>query len=247
MDTNPSKADSTHAIFLIPELLVQILSELPDNDLKTCYRVSPRWGDILRAHLPPEKLPLPESPPSYRPLIHDLPGNVALHPLLQSSLALPWELCNSPLDIAWKRFWTNNCEYDAHRELINFRITLKLPIDAWFALFENENQIWRSTYMADPPPTAVEVRCGPGARLFSHQSRWRPEGYTDIPGCTAVSASNGFVRIEREKGVRLGDVVEELRVVVVVCDLGKAEDTEILAIFWWSERFIKLLVTVFWD
>jgi hypothetical protein len=80
---------TTHAIFLIPELLINILLQLPDTDLKTCYCVSPLWGEVLRAHLPPEKLPLPEPIPSYRPLNNKLDPDldrlrgVILHPYIK--------------------------------------------------------------------------------------------------------------------------------------------------------------------
>jgi hypothetical protein len=46
-----------HAIFLIPELLMAILRQLSPSDLRTCFRVSRSWVEVISLHLPPHHIP----------------------------------------------------------------------------------------------------------------------------------------------------------------------------------------------
>lgn len=48
-----------HPIFVVPELLIGVLSALPLKDLRNCYRVLSWWREVIHAHMPPDKIPLP--------------------------------------------------------------------------------------------------------------------------------------------------------------------------------------------
>ncbi|KAF2871741.1 hypothetical protein BDV95DRAFT_607152 [Massariosphaeria phaeospora] len=57
----------SHTVFQTPPLLIHIVSFLPDASLLTCLHISRHWTQTLKQHLPPENLPLPDSPYPYIP------------------------------------------------------------------------------------------------------------------------------------------------------------------------------------
>jgi hypothetical protein len=81
-----------HAVFLIPELMIQVFNHLDAHSLRTCFHVSHYWTSVLRAHLPPEKLPLPHDWISTQPKdtawFDD--NGVWLHPALEHFCESSW-------------------------------------------------------------------------------------------------------------------------------------------------------------
>lgn len=53
-----------HSIWHIPELVLRITTFLDERDLARCYRISQQWRNILKANIPPHRLPLPDVPNS---------------------------------------------------------------------------------------------------------------------------------------------------------------------------------------
>jgi hypothetical protein len=274
MENSPT----THAIFLIPEILIRILLQLPDEDLKTCYCVSPLWGEVLRAHLPLKKLPLPEHLPSHKPLRNKDQNDclssacVTLHPSIKlSDIHWPYYAASTThpdgtrtwsLETAWQLYWTEMSawECDAQGKLTKLRLDVCFNYHRWL---ENEDQIWRNTYFADPPPTAVEVRCARDTMFNSYERPWRPTGYTNIlkpfkyVSYGYYSPLGGYLRIEREKGVGLGDVLDELNGVIVwdedACRrrLRRTGGEDMGSEIWEGyldecKKFVGLKVTMFW-
>jgi hypothetical protein len=87
----------------------------------------------------------------------------------------------------------------------------RIPWHDWEALLYSDDPDLRNTYIATPvPPTTVEVRIEDGADF---RMTWEYEDeYNDILGSDLYRVPNpGCVRMERERGVRLGDMLDALR------------------------------------
>jgi hypothetical protein len=186
MEASNTTQVASHGIFHIPELLIQIFLELPDKDLQKSYAVSSYWSKVLKAHLPPEKLPLPDGPPS--PAYKKMPWPEMMDLLqLNPALESPDEY-HSPLP-------SDTSYLNSSHKYFTQTMT-RIPWHDWKALRYSEDAELRNTYIATPvPPTAVEVRIEDGAEFWE----FGEQGYNDILKLDENRVLNtGCMRIERE-------------------------------------------------
>ncbi|KAG9194465.1 hypothetical protein G6011_04500 [Alternaria panax] len=228
-----------HRIFLLPELLIQIISFLPPSDLRTCASVSRHWKETLRLNLHPRNLPLPDT---LSPHDHATtqPHRLKKLPQLISSLAQDilfrtsqWQNAGGLSDISDDYyFWHEG----AHRDLLSalsqylhpwlgkhmcelvgglneiaqgdmgICVRSKLTtaeFDEWF--LEGKRKMGEmEAYLTRPVTRSVEVYCVEGAM-------WDPEYGNVLHRGVRRQWQQRCVKIERERGIRIGDVIDELR------------------------------------
>jgi hypothetical protein len=189
----PNAAPQPHRIFLVPELLVSILSALPLVDLLNCYRVSSWWREILHTHMPPKKIPLPGDVETHERPIGVPYSHVSMHPALSG-------LENQEWPASW--------QYNEVGQPTTGQISLELFYHEYLSLLDDES-IYRDAYIAYPPPTSVQVHCHRTAVIsFSEDDNWRH----------AYGSGRPYLWVERDNGVRLGDVLDYIRGAVRLCD-----------------------------
>jgi hypothetical protein len=197
MEASITTQDASHIIFHIPELLIRVLIELPDKELQRTYAVSSFWSKVLKAHLPPEKLPLPDGAPS------------------PAYKKLPWAEMTDLLQLNPALGLPGGDDSDTPHLVFSYMYSAKtmtrIPWHDWEALLYSDDPELRNMYIVTPVlPTTVEVRIEDGADF---RTTWEYEdGYNDILGSELYCVPNpGCVRMERERGVRLGDMLDALR------------------------------------
>jgi hypothetical protein len=189
----PNPPLQLHRIFLIPELLVSILSVLPLEDLRNCYRVSSQWREIIHTHMPPKKIPLPGDVETYERPIAVPHGHVSMHPALSG-------LENQEWPASW--------QYNEVGQPTGGQISLELFYHEYLSLFDDES-IYQDAYIAYPPPTSVQVHCHRTAVIsFSDDNNW----------CHEDRLGWQYLQVERDDGVRLRDVLDYIRGAVRLCD-----------------------------
>jgi hypothetical protein len=252
-----------HRIFLLPEILIQIISFLPPSDLSACASVSRHWKETLRINLHPRLLPLP--------------GTLSLHNYTTTSpqtlKKLPWPVSSVAQDILlrttqWQNagvlldisddyyFWHESaysnllsglrqylhpwlgkylCEFVGELEEITqgeMGVCIRTKssaaeFDDWFVGGERVMQEWRGleAYLTRPAIRSVEIYCVEGAV-------WDQEYGNVLRRGARREWQQRCVRIERERGIRMGDVVDELRDMLktseVVAGLGEDARGEVL-------------------
>jgi hypothetical protein len=234
-----------HPIWQIPELFINIASHLDLADLAHCYHVSHHWQTTLRTNLPPRLRPLPDSPSpetsKQTPIsdtIHALAdsiesknehctslaemmflGDFYFH-LRQGELAMMLERLKPqlhPFLAARASRLLSGLESIAQGEM---EVSLYTQCSiAEFLSLDNDASSWQEFPLTHPPVACVEVSCLKGLKwdLTNASVLFREEGLRHV----------NFVRIERERGVRMCDVLDELQGVlfpVPVC----ADDGEVM-------------------
>lgn len=91
-------------------------------------------------------------------------------------------------------------------------LQVEMPYHQLYELVQGELKEDRNEFLAVRPPTVVTVFCFGGA---SWDLLYASVRYRDYGGVERFS-----VRVEREDGVRMGDVIEELRGTLVVDGMG---------------------------
>ena len=265
-----------HRIFLLPELLMEIISFLPPTDLRTCASVSRHWKETLRLNLHPRNFPLPDTvcndPSTPRPyILKKLPQSI-------SSLAQDivhrttlWQNAGVVLDISddyyfWHEGAYSNllstlsqylhpwlgkhvCEFVGGLEEIargdmGICVRTKLgaeKLDEWFR--EGEREVGRErsvidAYLSKPVTRKVEVYCVEGAT-------WDQEYVNVLQRGARKEWQQRCVKIERRNGIRLGDVVDELRGMLkpneVVTEFGRDVQKEVLLEWRFDDAAIRMM------
>jgi len=253
-----------HRIFLLPELLIQIVTLLPPSKLPIYASVSKHWRETLRLNLPPRLLSLRDAS-SAIPSTATKPETLDRLPQPLSSLAqdilartTQWMNPGLPLDISDDYYFWHEGAYGnllsalvpflhpwlgkhvceliggldemARGEMgICFRTKMSVgEFDEWFAGCENETEEGRismSAYLTTPVTRSIEIYCVEGAE-------WDREYRNVLHRHGRRDWQQRCVRVEREKGVRMGDVVEELRTVLktsrVGADTGEAIQGDVM-------------------
>jgi hypothetical protein len=249
-----SKSPHTmHRLLLLPELLVEIITYLPYNDLTHCHLISSFFHKTLKNNLQPFKHPLPDPSiyPSEKTLlpqpIRTLARDIEKH-------SAHWMTPGILLDISDDYYFWHDGAYSnllhalspfLHPLLASCAVEVvsgleslvvgemgivlrtKMGTAAFWELFGEEEEEgkeregWRVGYLTKPSCKVVEVYCPMGAL-------W-DEGYGNV-----LRRQRGrewqqrCVRVERERGVRMGDVVDELRGVLKVEMDMEAEGQEVV-------------------
>lgn len=217
-----------HSIWHIPELLIHIVLHLEEEDIANIYHVSHHWRQTLRNNLPPQLRPLPDATPNFerRPIpdtVRTLADEIELQQRQWTSLATLIELGDEYF------FWR-----DGALEMVLQQIKPQLHpflstnahalIGGLASVAGGKMGIWLQTqcsnteflklcedpkdeHLTQPPTSSVELYCPKGGVWnATNKSVRRREGPT---------WRCNFVTIERKEGVRMSDVVDELRSVLV--------------------------------
>ncbi|KAH7394890.1 hypothetical protein DE146DRAFT_764505 [Phaeosphaeria sp. MPI-PUGE-AT-0046c] len=215
-----------HSVFQIPELLMHIVLCLDPKDICACSSVSPHWRATIKTHLPPSLQSLPDSQQklSRAPLptaIRDFATSIQIQdescilseqmlelgdeylcwgegkhaevlekikPQLHPFLASTATVLISGLDSVAKGY-------------LEICLQTKCTQAEFAELFQNEE--WHTESMTMPYVRSVEIYVARGAK-------W-DLGHNSVLLRGRLNWARHMVRVERKKGVRMGDVVDELR------------------------------------
>lgn len=221
-----------HRIWQIPELLVHIASSLPAADIERAFNISPHFRTALHANLPPQLRLLPGD--SYRtsPRNQTLPQDVCDKAAAfgTSDAAFPDQF--KVIDAYY--YWCEDakrqvlkslspylhpaigkyvaCLIDGYEALAVGQVKMVLQVEMQYhQLYELVQGVVRGDcdeFLCAKSPTAVTVFCLGGASwdLLYANVRYQEYGRTE----------RFAVRVEREGGVRLSDVLDELRGTLIV-------------------------------
>ncbi|EUC42975.1 hypothetical protein COCMIDRAFT_28483 [Bipolaris oryzae ATCC 44560] len=225
-----------HRALTLPEVLLSVISYLPIRDLLICHAVSSGWRRILVANLPARMRPLPDTPSApLRETTLVLPDSI--RSLARSLNLRPKELINwiiqpeietdyliwrnaatdelqealgpymHPLLVAHTYDLTGGIE-DVARGQMGISIRTKMGLGEFERMLEIKNDEEEGMkYLTQPVTKSVEVRCLDGAE-------WDEEYRNVRTTAGDMEWLRRCVRVERESGVRMCDVVDELRGVI---------------------------------
>ena len=222
-----------HPIWQIPELLCQIISFLPDDDIARSFNISHYFRATLKANLAPQLCVLPDfshtkTTRNIQPVLHGVLNEARSciahevtspkqmrhehayydwreHACCQVPCALPTRL--HPALAKHKTSLVN--EYDSlTKGDMNVSLQIGIRHHDLHSLLHGEGTPGRDDPLAVVPPKSVTVFCLKGANwdLLYANVKYRMYG-----GVKRFS-----VRVEREGGVRLSDVLDELKGTLIV-------------------------------
>ncbi|KAF3052616.1 hypothetical protein E8E11_010551 [Didymella keratinophila] len=221
-----------HRIWQIPELLVHIISFLPASDINRALHINRHFRTLLKANLPPQLRPLPDTPHYKRsPCDSKLPEDaiVQASAYLSQELATPKQLKCEDSYYFWReaarsqildtllpslhplfaKFRTRIMQgYEALAQCkINICLQIDVPYRSLYKLVHGDAKEGWDEALGVGVKT-VTVYCLGGVHWDLLYSGVK---YREHRGVKRFS-----VRLEREKGVRLKDVMEELAGTLVV-------------------------------
>ncbi|KAJ4410826.1 hypothetical protein N0V91_001754 [Didymella pomorum] len=238
-----------HRIWQIPELLVNVVSFLPAPDIDRVFHISHHFRTLLQANLPPQLRPLPDAPRSKRsPSNSRLPEDVTAlaSAYLAQEFATPKQLkCEDsyyfwreaarsqildtllpslhPLFAKYETRLMNGYEALAHSKM-DICLQNDVPYhDLYKLVHDQTGDDWGEALGVGVK--AVTVFCLGGSQWDLLYSGVR---YREHRGAKRFS-----VRLEREEGVRLKDVMEELAGTLVVHGMsgGLGQDVTLVWVF----------------
>ncbi|KAJ5030017.1 hypothetical protein J3E71DRAFT_349402 [Bipolaris maydis] len=226
-----------HRALTLPEVVLSIISYLPTRDLLTCHAVSSGWRRILVANLPARMRPLPDTPSTFLlekttlalpDSIRSLARSLDLRPkefvdwIIQPEVErdyLSWRIETADeLQEALRPYMHPLLATHVHDltggidDVIRGQMSISILTLMGLGEFERMLKIRNGEeegmkYLTHPVTKKVEVRCLDGAE-------W-DEDYMNVRTAKAdMEWSRKYVRVERESGVRMCDVVDELRGVI---------------------------------
>ena len=238
-----------HRIWQIPELLVHIISFLPAPDIDRAFHISRHFQTLLKANLPPQLRPLPDAPRCKRSASNPTPPEDVV---AQASAYLAQELA-TPKQLKCEDsyyFWREA----ARSQILDTLLPSLHPLFTRFetrlmsgyeALANSKMDVWLQTVVPyhdlyklvhgeakegwgealGPRVKAVTVFCLSGVHWDLLYSGVR---YREHRGVKRFS-----VMLDREEGVRLKDVMEELAGTLVVHGMsgGLGQDVTLVWIF----------------
>jgi hypothetical protein len=238
-----------HPIWQIPELLVHVVSFLPIDDNHHMLTISHHFRTLLKANLPPQLRPLPDSyhkrlcidqalfqavkdkakaymsrevatpnPLRFEDSYHYWREDARSHVLAALSPCLHPVLCK------YVTFLTDG--YDSLAEGgTNFCLQIDIPHDSLCELVYSKHRGDRGSLLAVVPSKSVTVFCLGGA---SWDLLYGNVTYRSYGGVSRFS-----VRVEKESGVSLGDILDELMGPLVVDGMsgGLWQDVVLVGIF----------------
>ena len=239
-----------HRVWQIPELLIQIISFLPASDIDRSFHVSHHFRTLLKANLPPQLRPLPDSPclrgsSSSRTLPQDVRAKAQAY--ITHEAATPKQL---KMEDAY-RYWREDAQcqvldilsphfhpvldkhttrlIDGYESLAEGGTSICLesviPYHRLYQLVHGERREFSNSFLAVKPPTSVTVFCLGGV---SWDLLYANVKYRDYGGVKRFS-----VRVERESGVRIGDTLDELKGTLVMDGMsgGLGQDVVLIWVF----------------
>ncbi|KAH7068956.1 hypothetical protein BKA63DRAFT_520370 [Paraphoma chrysanthemicola] len=244
-----------HPIWHIPELLIHILLHLPAKDLSRCYHVSHYWRAALKNNLPAHLRALPDigaqclsnhgrktSTGNVLPKdIRDLAATIKAQEDQWCSLANFMDLgddhfywregaCENLLERVKNHLhpWIakHACVFvEGLNSLAGGEMGICLrteltPRDLIELCDSEHDEEWRNDYLTYPTTRRVRLYCPKGAEWdLLNKSVIQRDGFT-------WRASS--IKVEHEYGVQMGDVVDELRGVLVLDQEAILDDVVML-------------------
>jgi hypothetical protein len=223
-----------HLIWHIPEIFIHIASHLDLHDLAHCHHVSHHWQTTLKYNLPPRLQPLPDSPASYsleQKSISDTIRTFAasIESKNEHCTSLAEMVCLGDFYFYWRQgelaMMLERLKPQLHPFLAARASKLVCGLEAVakgemeVSLYtqcsvanllhlDNDSGRWWKLPLTYPPVECVEVSCLEGAKwdLTNKSVLFRAEGTRRVD----------FVRVERKEGVRMCEVLDELRGVLAL-------------------------------
>lgn len=215
-----------HRVWHIPELLVQIVSFLPAADIDQAFHISHHFRAILRATLPPHLRPLPDRSPkksTRQQSLQEVRDKARAFGTQENSL--PAQLMMTDTYFHWREA----ARYEVLRALrpclhpvlgkyatrlidgyegladgnLNVCLQTDVPYQQLYDLVHGKERQEGDSYLAVKPPAAVTVFC---LRVLGWDSTFANVRFRYCRGTKRLS-----IRVEREGGVRMSDVFDELR------------------------------------
>ncbi|KAF3039532.1 hypothetical protein E8E12_006205 [Didymella heteroderae] len=238
-----------HRIWQIPELLTHIISFLPALDIDRALHISHHFRTILKANLPPHLRPLPDAPPSKHSSSNSrLPEDVIAKAsaFLAQDLATPKQLKMEDSHYFWREA--------ARSQILDTLIPSLHPlfakfetrlVDGYEALAEWKMDVCLQTEV--PYHDLYELMHGEAREGWCEALGMGVKGvtvfclggvqwdllYSDVSYREHRGAKRFSVRLEREDGVRLKDVMEGLAGTLVVHGMsgGLGQDVTLVWVF----------------
>lgn len=241
-----------HPIWQIPELLCQITSFLAADDISCSFHISHHFSTVLKANLAPRLRPLPDSShPNTLLSGGRLPQDVRdkAKAYIDRELATPKQLKMEDAYYYWREY--ARCQVlhvltphlhpvlsehatglvDGYDSLMEGGMNLCLQINIryhdLYSLVQGETcEICKmDDFLAVVPPKSVTVFCLGGASWDLSYANLK---YRDYGGVKRVS-----VKVERQRGVRLSNVLDELKGTLMVDGVGGAlgQDVSLVWVF----------------
>ncbi|KZM25874.1 hypothetical protein ST47_g2889 [Ascochyta rabiei] len=221
-----------HSLWQISELLVHIVSFLSADDIQGAFRISHHFRTTLKANLPPQLRPLPDGRRRYQSTSRVSPQEVRnkAKAYVSQETATPKQLKIEDTYYYWRESARSQvldilspCLHpilsrhvtrliDGYESLAEGGMSICLQTDnSYHSLYElvhGKHRRDRNGLLAVVPPKSVTVYCLAGASwdLLYSNVRYRSYGGVD----------RFSVTVEREDGVRLGDILDELRGALIV-------------------------------
>ena len=215
-----------HRIWQIPELLIHIVSFLPADDIGRTLYISRQFRTLLKTNLPPQLRPLPDGRPKHSSVNDEIPQDVRekAQAYIAQEAATPKQLKMEDAYYYWRE--DARCQVldtlsphlhpflnkystrlvDGYESLaagsMSIQLQTEIPYHTLYTIVHGEDQKDLDAFLAVMPPTSATVFCLGGVQwdlLYANVK------YKDYGGIERFS-----IRVEREKGVRMQDVLEEL-------------------------------------
>ncbi len=221
-----------HHTWHVPELLTGIISSLPASDISQAFQISHHFRNILRSNLSPCLRPLPENTCNKQSRSTTLPQDVRdeAKAFGTQEIALPEQLKMTDIYYYWLEdaqsqvldklktclhpFLSRHAVqlingYEALAEgKLSFCLQTVIPFQHLYDFIYGKDRKTRSGFLASKPPTAVTVFCFGGVA-------W-DLSYANVQCREYESGKKPSVRVEKEGGVMMEDIVNELRGTLVV-------------------------------
>lgn len=236
-----------HPIWQIPELLVHVVSFLSANEVSCCFRVSHHFRTSLKVNLPPQLRPLPDSPclkksSNAQTLFQDVRDKAKAYTTQEA--ATPKQLKVEKAYHYWREDAQQQvlhalsphlhsllgkhttCLLDGYESLAAGKISTcfrtEMPYHDFYDLVHGKERQDHDDLLAVVPPEAVTVFC----LNWGWDLLYANVKYRDYGGMKLFS-----VRVERKGGVRLSDVLDELRGTLVMDGMSGGLEQDVVLVW----------------
>ena len=241
-----------HSTWHIPEILVHILLNLNEDDLARCYHVSHYWKDALKNNMLPRQLVLPDtivpqtSVFTFRTDLHPIPLPKIIRDLaikIKTEEALWLNFAKWPILGDEYHFWREGVLEDLlallrpHLHPFLSKYTCGIPTiptllsgTSMAVQLQTKCAFREVLDLLDDEVSEERALKLPLPRVPSGSIEMYCLGMTwdESPESVQLRHGRPCISVERQKGVRMGDVVDELRGVLTAQQRSSTDDTVLL-------------------
>lgn len=239
-----------HPLWRIPELLCKIISCLPADDISRSFHISNYFRTVLKANLAPRLHPLPDPSNTKGPRLGThLPQDVRkqVKAYIEQEAATPKQLKMEDAYYYWRE--DARCQIlhalrpslhpllsehvtrlvDGYWSLAEGGVDLCLQTDmGYHDLYnlvhgERRSDRGEGEFLIVVPPKSVTVFCLGGVS-------WDLL-YADVKYRMYGGVQRFSIRVERERGVRLGDVLDELKGTLIVDGMSGGLEQDVVLVW----------------